>query len=174
MKKLFELTQTGGWLTAGIDTQYKIHVEDDALVLVFQESSSKWDWLFNFAGVCIPWRLAKKEIDLIVRGNLRKRKLVITGFSHGGMLAKYAHRHFADLFPHTVAFGSARDFFLPSKLTRYRYSCYTRVEAKGDIVTYLLPWFSKVGTVIKIGDDMRIGTEAHYASNYRRGLEYEL
>jgi hypothetical protein len=192
LRKLFSITNSGPWNTAGNDTQYKVAVECKRIILAFAPSSSKQDWIDNFAfpvrpyrdmpygwlahgGFVRAWKAARDAIVADVMSILGDNQLVITGYSHGGALATLAHENFVfhGLIPMTVIFGSPRVLWMPPKALRHRFRDVTVIRNRGDIVTHLPPWlfgYQHVGEIVKIGKPRMIGVRPHYPVEYERSM----
>jgi predicted lipase len=186
-KSLFLLTQSSAWLTAGIDTQYKLVNDGNGVILVFQPSSSRQDWLDNLA--CTPyrgagwyahrgfvraWRLAEPQITHeIVKGN--PDHIQIVGYSHGGALAVLAHEwfDFNGYNVDTVAFGCPRVLWMPKYEILGRFKRIRILNNRGDIVGMVPP--SLLGyrhpvTVSGVGKWSLPSHKPHYPSAYVENL----
>jgi len=151
---------TADWITEPItDTQYAIEEYEDKIVIKFQGSCSKLDWLQNFDFLVKPYKHMEK-VFFVHRGFLKKWKAVkddiipkvifkhkviqILGYSQGGALAQLCHEYIyfhTKIQPNTIVFGSPRVFgFWQSKLLKSRLSNVIRYENGNDIVPSL-PWF---------------------------------
>lgn len=95
------------WVTSGNDTQYLIEEHDSHVIIVFQQSNGKTDWLNNFrfwkkpyknmdtkfyvhSGFCKCWKLIRDEIAKKVT-ELNPTSITVIGWSHGAALAVLAH-----------------------------------------------------------------------------------
>jgi hypothetical protein len=191
--QLFQSCLRGDWKTAGIDTQYKITDSDTHRRLSFQGSVSSQDWKDNFAFPVkpyryqsIPWlahggfvRVWKAAQDQIARGVLKDiggRKLLITGYSHGGGVSILGHEYFwfEGLDPITDAFAAPRILWLPGKEVRKRFDKLTVHRTKGDIVGHVPPalfGYSHVGKLDRIGPNRMISHKPHFAECYIDALK---
>jgi hypothetical protein len=189
---LFQLCNTGPWITAGKDTQYKVVEDGDTVILAFEPSSSSQDWKDNFSfpvrpyrdmpvgwlahgGFVRAWKAAKDQIVADVIPLLEGRALRITGYSHGGALAVLAHEWFNynDRNPTTVTFGAPRVLWMPPKRILGRFENLITIRNRGDVVTHLPPWmmgFKHAGDLTRIGKRWWPSIKAHYPSEYREGL----
>lgn len=115
-KKFYDIKTSNDWKTVGEDVQYKIIVDDDnkLLILQFQGSSSKVDWIHNFSffptvlnldhayvwttyGYACAYRSTNNEpLNCLWSEHLLHPdyKVHIRGFSYGSAMAKIAVRHF--------------------------------------------------------------------------------
>ncbi len=114
-KKFYDIkkTKTSEYKVAGEDVQYKIIVDDDnkEVILQFEESNSKQDWLHNFQWLPFPLRLDNKHDVWVTKGfacaysstefkpinefilevmNYQNYKTIIRGWSFGSAMAKIA------------------------------------------------------------------------------------
>jgi hypothetical protein len=187
VKDIFNFAIYSGWKTAGYDTQYWITERDDDVILSFQGSVSKQDWLHNFdffakaykdqpitwfahRGFLKLWKAVKDQILAEVKSVLKGRKLIITGYSHGAALAVLAHEFFNwhGLAPKTYAFGSPRVLWMPSKKIKERFADCLVIRRKGDIVTHIPPRLLgyQHPAILEIGQPAAISVERHFISDY--------
>ena len=180
----------------GDDVSYSIQVTDHDVILIFQGSYEKRDWINNFhffvkpykkmptlwychAGFLRAWKSCKdiitKEVIGILNDNQGKR-LVITGYSHGAALATLAHEWFVfnDYYPRTYVFGCPRVFYLPIRKIRRRFGALSSYGTKGDIVTHVPPalfGYRHVNKVFRIGKKNILSHKPHYPECYISALE---
>ena len=182
------------------DTQWDYTVDGNNLVLRFDETRSKRDWLDNFDFLRVPYRNMKPRFR-VHRGFLRKYKSIrseihavitdnniqrvqIYGFSQGGALATLAHEdiwfHFENLREGaenltTYVFGSPRvvSWFAPAQRWHHLF----RIENGNDPVTKIpFPFFGykHVGTPLHFGHQKRwflFRVNDHYPNSYSDSLK---
>ena len=169
----------------GENVNYMFQEDGDTLYIYFQPSRGKVDWRHNFAfwkkpykGMKIPYRVhggfleCWKYVDDIViekvtekdaADGFRWKRIVITGYSHGGALAMLCHEcvwyHRPDLRKGkllTFAFEAPRvyaGFWMWGKL-KERWEGFTIFRNQHDIVTHVPPvlfGFRHVGELRKMG-----------------------
>ena len=195
MIKLFNLTQSGPWQTAGIDTDYKIVLDGECLYLVFEGSAEPSDWKANFdffpkpvkpyknmaktwyahGGFVKRWKAAEDQITSEVLSAIGDRQLVIVGYSHGAGLAALAHEWF-EFYGHEplgYGFGGPRVLWISGKMIRNRMWYFKAICNRGDIVTHL-PFFIfgyMHNRKLKIGKQRLIGIDAHRPKSYKDSLK---
>lgn len=175
---LFNQALKGPWETIGDDLQFK--VEDR--VLFFQCSDSESDWKYNLDFPAEPYRdcgwfvhggfkdIWKSGEDAILPILLSGEIDLVTGFSHGGPAAILAHEafwwHNQEHIP-TITFGCPPVTWgkAPSRWERT-----TNYQVRGDIVTYLPPWYSLPGERVLIGPPRFPWITGHMPAAYRRYL----
>ncbi len=177
MKQEWNRAVKGPWITAAkTDTEYSFKVDDDnkTLIIAFQGSTSKTDWLLNFFYFKIPYKNMKKVFFVhsgflirwkSVRDEVLKKikaypnyRIMLRGFSQGSTTCLLAHEDIGwhtGVRPETVVFGCPRVFgFWHSRELKKRLSDVTRIENSDDIVPSL-PWFwlgfRHYGKLIHIG-----------------------
>lgn len=156
----------------------------DTLLILFEPSDGSVDWRHNFAffrkpyrdmeipykvhgGFLKCWKIVKNEVVLRViekdvEGDFRQKKVVITGYSHGGALALLAHEcvwferpDLRDKGILTIAFEAPRIYGgwrVKEELKERWRNCFV-VRNHRDIVTHMPPrifGFSDVGALLNI------------------------
>jgi len=191
MKEIFKRALNADWRTVGLDTQYAITEHPDYVILSFQGSASRLDWFHNFKFIAKPyknqpvkwyahsgfvkvWRAAKDQVVKDVTSIIKRRKLIITGYSHGGALAILAHECFvwAGLDPQTYAFGAPRVLWMPPSVILDRFSKCLIVRRRGDIVTHLPPEILgfRHTKIMDIGTPATLSHKMHYPDQYLDNL----
>jgi len=185
--RLFDIaTSNDGWITNGIDVQWKI----DGDVLVFQCTKSRSDWAYNFMGwvqaykdTPIPWfahagfvRLWKSVQDKVVSASKALKVKYVTGFSQGAALATLAAEDLAwrGMEIDCAVFGSPRVVWMPSDSIHRRFDLMENIHVHGDIVTWVPPavlGYRHVGKVSHIGRIYFPGPWQHQPSVYQAALE---
>lgn len=168
LRCLYAQAKVDLWRTAGLGVQYRIEYDALEIKLFLQFTTSRSDWLLNFA--CLPivikpyhdqpvpwyahwgfaemWQSVRDTTVPEVLGLLdTRRALYIAGISQGGALAVMAHEDFVfSLGPdamskvQTFAFAAPRVLWLPRRAIRERFGQLTVIRRRGDIVTMLPPW----------------------------------
>lgn len=150
----------------------------DTLLVLFEPSEGKVDWRHNFTffrkpyhdmeveysvhgGFLKCWRIVK-DVFIAKLHEKKRKKVVITGYSHGGALAQLAHECAWFELPElrdggilTVAFEAPRIYAgraVKEELKARWENCYI-VRNNNDIVTHMPPkWlgFCDVGRMVEI------------------------
>lgn len=191
MRELFERVTHGPWTTSGLDVQYRLERDSDKLTLLFQCTSSKGDWYYNFLffktlykDMAIPmyvhtgfaklWHSVRDEImdKLKAEAVLGAIHLTIVGYSQGAALATLAHEDVGFQLPGltcvTIGFGAPRVIWMPSKAIKTRFASYTRATVRGDIVTMLPPpFYGHIGKEALYGTPHLPSAERHRPGEYR-------
>jgi hypothetical protein len=147
-QKFYDIKHTSDYKTVGEDIDYKVFVDHDKkeVVLQFEESDSREDWIHNFQFLPWPLRLDDKIIwtsrgyacayksasdtplfdwfAQYLRIKEPDYKLCIRGWSFGSAMAKIAARHF------TIMSGY-KDWKVLDELTTY-----------GDVKCWVNPFYS--------------------------------
>jgi hypothetical protein len=193
-KELFKC-QFGKFENIGDSLSFRILVTADAVVLAFQGSYEKRDWINNFYFIAKPYRKMPKlwfchsgfarawdsgkdyitervKNYILENGN---KKFIITGYSHGAAIATLAHEWFVfnGFHPKTVVFGCPRVLWMPAKWMEERFVGYTSIGTRGDIVTHVPPalfGFRHIFKVQRIGEQKMISHLPHYPDNYLNNL----
>lgn len=159
--ELFNLTQKGPWQTSGIDVQYRIEQYNNRLYIIFQQTSSKSDWKYNFTfppivykkspypwrahkGFTLLWHSVRDEIlDKLAKLVTPATEIYLVGFSLGAALAILAHEdiqyHHPACYIKTFAFGAPRVAWLLPKIVKERLSGVRIFHRRGDIVQFVPP-----------------------------------
>lgn len=180
MNEFFNRIRSANYTHTG-NCDWRLDVEDNKLILMFQESVGK-DWLYNFLAWPIPvkpykkmkkkwyahyglirtYHTARDRIIKAVKDHYKEgMEIIIGGFSHGGGLAQIAGE---DIFfhlnvkPKLILFGSMRPF-MGKKSLKHALECYADGSvsyANGtDIVPYLPP-YGTTFPLTKIGEKFNI------------------
>lgn len=170
-KDLFRECTNGPWVTGGKDIQYRIVKRNDCVIVAFQCTASRSDWMLNFSAWVKPyrnmpetWRVhagflrGYKSIRDEVMAALQGEKcIIVTGFSQGGALATLLHEDLKfnrpDAMVGTFVFGSPRVVWL-SKGVHHRFAGLVRIEHARDIVTKVPFWllgYRHVGGRLRFG-----------------------
>ena len=168
-----------GYENSKTDTQYGITVDEKykTVIVAFQGSGSKMDWMQNFTF----WKKPYKEMDklfFVHWGLFNKYKSVenelwskltpyVTpdwkirgyGFSQGATLATFFHEdavfRYPDLDIKTYAFAPAKGFsFWNSKFLKTRFDKLITIKNVNDVVPKVPFWFmgfKHYGEVVKLG-----------------------
>ncbi len=183
----------------GISANYALKREGSTLYIFFQDSKGAHDWRANFNFPAIAYKRMGKTIWFAHRGFLREwktiepklacaiadndvKKIIITGYSHGGALALLCHEyvwsHRPDLRDSIAGygFGCPRVYWgFKSKEIKSRWENFYIIRNIDDLFTHLPPrifGFSHVGKLLKIGSRRKYTMlEAHYADNILAELE---
>jgi len=157
----FNAVLSGKWITKGRNVQYRI----ENRILYLQGSSDKDDWRINFDFPVVPYK-RMKELFFIHRGYLKAWKSirdeivakfpefdVIVGYSYGANVAIPIHEEFLyrqGYQPETYRYGGSKILFLPSRRIRSRFSRVTNIQNREDIVSMVVPLYSRVGKLVKL------------------------
>lgn len=153
----FEMVESlDGWITAGLDVQYKLV----GRVLYLQCSHGLSDWLHNLDArravyPCsdVPFVAHRGFTDLwlSIKDEIEKLDFEeIVGYSEGSAIATYVHENFfhrKGYEPITIAFGCPAAIWKPSKEMKKRFSLFVTVRNPRDLVHFVaLPFgFRHVG-----------------------------
>lgn len=186
----------------GVSANYAIKRENETLYIFFQGSDGTTDWKNNLDFPAKPYKRMGKTIWFAHRGFLNVwkelepflskdiadrhyRKIVITGYSHGGALAMLCHEyvwyHRPDLRDslQSYGFGAPRVFWgIKTREIKRRFESYTVIRNINDVVTRLPPvvlGFRHVGELLKIGAKGNYtAVDAHRSQNILKELlKYE-
>lgn len=165
--ELFNYLRNVEYRTLGADLQYMIEENDNEKVIrvMFQESSSKLDWFWNFLIPIVPAIINKKPywfskgwisswksgrhivmeyLRVFIRANPNYR-VEVCGYSFGGAIAQICGIEIYEKFgikSDLITFGSPSPLFgIITKLMAKR--CFNSVQQyahKSDIVTYCPPF----------------------------------
>lgn len=178
---LFNKTTKGPWKTVGEDLQYRI----DGNILFFQCSKSEKDWFNNFNFPAEPYRdcgwkihrgfkkVWKSGEDILLPILLSIANPIIVGYSHGAVMALLAHEAFwwaTQRQPDTLVFGCPRFVTGANQDVLYRWSRAVNCLVRGDLVTYLPPWYISPGERDQIGPRSFPWPTNHTPAAYRRYL----
>lgn len=150
------------WITAGLDVQFKVIDK----VLYLQCSSGKADWKNNlrfgvnvYDNSIIEFRAHQGFTDmwLSVKDKIEQLDFnVIVGYSEGAALAGFAHENFyhrKGIEPASFVFGCPRFLYKPSKELLLRFSRFSCIQNRGDIVTkvpFKFLGYSDAGHITKL------------------------
>lgn len=197
LKQYWQEAVKGPWITEkSTDTQYKIEEDQDSIIISFQGSVSKKDWLQNFMFWKRPYKEMTKTFfvhagflkkykavhDVIIHRVLSTNKKVkIRGYSQGAALALLCHE---DMYfwtteqPDTIVFGCPRVFSIFGwKTLKKRLSNVKRIENSNDAVTKIpFGWmlYKHYGIKIHIGNKKRwwkLSFKDHLPSSYKKSME---
>ena len=177
---------------------YSLSAVGDTLYIYFEESSGALDWKNNLDFPAKPYhrmgdgtwyahrgflRVFKAVLPYIAApvADLRYRKIVTVGYSHGGALAMLCHEYVWYNRPDLRAqiegygFGAPRVFFgVRTKGLRMRWERFTVVRNGCDLVTHMPPAFlgyKHMGTLLTVGTrEAYSPIDAHRADNILRSL----
>lgn len=164
--ELFTHLRNANYTTLGADLQYEIEADDNEKVIrvMFQESSSKLDWFFNFLIPIVPaiinkkpywfskgWRLSWNSGRYTVMEYLKiflkynpDYRIEVCGYSFGGAIAQICGIEIYEKFgikSDLITFGSPSPLFgIITKLMAKR--CFNSAQQyahRSDIVTYCPP-----------------------------------
>lgn len=161
--ELFTYLRNAKYNTIGADLQYRIEVDNENKVIriMFQESSSKLDWIFNFyipisfkngkylfsKGWRVSWDSGKQLVLETIKNKILEHpdyKVEVCGYSFGGAIAQICGIEIYENFgikSDLTTFGSPKPLFgIISKLKAKR--CFNSVNQyahKNDIVTHCPP-----------------------------------
>ena len=181
--ELFDCTQwRPSWKQIGDHVSYDYERRDNTLLIFFQPSNEKIDWIRNFSfrkkpykdmeieykvhgGFLKAWKEVEDKIGEIIADKTIK-KIVISGYSHGGALAAFCHEycwfHRPDIRDNIVGYGfEAPRIFgsrkVPDNL-KERWQNFTVIRTSNDIVTQLPPLcFCHVGQVLHLDKNQKYG-----------------
>lgn len=166
---LFKLIQDTEYDTAGDDIDYKVIVKDGRAVLLFQESTTKRDWINNFnfprklykdqdrwllihRGYGNAWRSANDKImaEFIKTSEAVGGVPLIAGWSFGGAMALLAAEDFnyrTGSRPDVITFGApkvAGDLW--TQETIYECGNFAQYADRNDVVPLCppFPWFHHI------------------------------
>ncbi len=178
------------------DTEWSSKIEGDTLILSFQGSLSKLDWIQNFmlwkkpykrmkkwffihTGFLKKWKSIQEAVfKIVVDSNVKK--VLLYGFSQGAGIATVALEDVAFNFPELdvkgIVYGSPRVISLfGSKEFNSRIDL-VRVEYGNDIVTKIPPcwlFFKHVGKRFRFGEKRRwwkFSIKQHCESAYKNDI----
>ena len=188
----FNKVKTAPYIHAGEGADYYTERDGKKLVICFQGSHGKEDWLHNFDFFAKPykdmtatWRVHRgflkvwKAVEDIIGEEIADPgidTIHIIGYSHGGALAQFCHEycmyHRPDCYIRTYAFGAPRIVFgiIPAEVKRRFRGLYIIINGL-DIVPHL-PFlffgFRHVGKKIDVGMEIH-PTRSHL--RYREVIE---
>ena len=164
-------------------TEYHLSlIDEDTLLISFQRTRQKKDWVYNFCfwkkpysnmkeTFFVHWGFLKKYKAVQDRihkaiGEYAPKKILLRGYSQGGAIAQIAHEDISWNYPNidvqTIVFGSPQPFSLFNhKDVKERLKNVLRVEYEGDIVTYIpsiIFGYWSYGTKVRIGPKKIFGT----------------
>ena len=183
ISELFYLTCSTDYTTTEGGVDYAFQEDGDTLYIFFQGSSQKVDWKNNFdfpkkpyIDMDTPYRVHRgflkcwKEIEDIViskiktvnKNEFKYKKIIVSGYSHGGALAQFCHEcvwyHRPDIRENCWSYGfeAPRIYggFRVKKELRERWAHFILIRNHKDIVTHVPPrflGFCDLGTVLHIG-----------------------
>ncbi len=191
--ELFSQCLTITYSQTGVSANYALKREGDILYIFFEGSDGKNDWKNNLDFPAKAYKRMGKTVWFAHRGFLKVwkeiepmlaediadkefKKIVISGYSHGGALAmlchEYAWYHRPDLRKtlESYGFGAPRVFWgVKTAELKSRWKGFTVVRNINDIVTHLPPallGYSHVGKTLKIGEKGKYAAvEAHNPQN---------
>lgn len=207
---LFNRVLTAKYLhTTPNQGSYAYEIEGSTLYLLFEKSNGDTDWSNNFKFPAKPYRdmgitwyahsgflTVWKEIEPYLAAVIRQpeiKKIIISGYSHGGAIAALAHEYVWFNRPdlrhdlETYAFGAPRvfwGFYIPDIL-KERWATFTVIRNGRDTVTYLPPvmfGYRHVGKILHINKDREILVDEpfktrcineHYHPNIIAALEVD-
>lgn len=194
-KSHYEQVISGPWETWNKERDIEVRiewVEPSILLLTFQGSTSKTDWLINFDFFIKPYKRMdqvwfahrgyiksyKSIRDRVLEEAEKAEKVYVYGFSQGAGYAVLTHEDlkFHGVAVETVAYAPPRVFwFLFLKRIADRFEDLTIVINRGDIVTMVPPWimgFRHVGLKKLVGSSLswipRI--KNHFPEEYKKSL----
>ena len=166
-QKFYDIKNTTDYKKVGEDIDYKVYVDHEKkeVVLQFQESNSRTDWINNLS--FIPWpvklgnktawttlgyaRAYKSTLDIPFQELLKEIikypdfKVVICGWSFGSAMAKLATRHYFNLTQKGVdeltTFGDVKCWlnpFFKNKAERLR-----EYVTPNDFITWCVPFYHR-------------------------------
>lgn len=187
------------YLQTGIAANYAVKRENEILYVFFEDSDGKTDWKDNLNFPAKAYKRMGRTIWFAHRGFLRVwkelepvlapdildesvRKIVISGYSHGGALAMLCHEYAWYRRPDLrkalegYGFGAPRVFWgILTPVLKKRWENFTVIRNVNDLITHLPPaflGFSHVGEMLKIGKKGKYTPiEAHFARNILRELK---
>ena len=160
------------------ETQTEYHfsiINKDTLLISFQKSRQKLDWLHNFCfwkkpyknmeeTFFVHWGFLKKYKAIQAHihraiGEFAPKKILLRGYSQGGALSILCHEDIGWNYPcidvQTIVFGSPRVFSIFNhRILKERLKNVIRVTYWGDLVTFVPPiifGYRHYGGAIKIG-----------------------
>lgn len=166
-QKFYDIKNTSDYNVVGEDIDYKVIVDDlkEEVILQFEESDSREDWLNNLLFIPWPVQLGKKKtwitygyarayisaadvpmLDFLDAINKNPYyKAVIRGWSFGSAMAKISARHFYNLTGYPVdeltTFGDVKCWLNPfykNKAGRLR-----EYVTANDFVTWCVPFYHR-------------------------------
>ena len=181
-QKFYDIIHTTDYKVVGEDVNYKVFTNDETkeVVLQFQETTSRTDWINNFDILPWPLRLCDK-IVWTTRGYARAYrsawsqplsefiaealdhpgyKKVIRGWSLGSAMAKIAARHYViskakkqdgDILDELTTYGDVKCWVNPFTQYDKRISKCHEYGTINDLVTWCVPFFSR-DRRCKVGD----------------------
>jgi predicted lipase len=190
LSEMFSAVQSQQWVTAGNDVQYAFVQNGDSIIIYFQGSSSKIDWIRNFMfakrpykDMEIPYKVhrgflqAWKEVEDIIKDKIsdsRIKSILVIGYSHGAALAALCHEccwfNRPDIRDSIIGIGfEAPRIYAGFKVKKElldRWRNFYVIRNDTDIVTHCPPsifGYSHVGNLLHIGVGEKYGPiTSHY------------
>lgn len=187
------------YLKVGESGNFAVRKMKDTLYIFFEGSNSETDWKDNLSFPAKPYKRMGRTTWYAHSGFLRAfkniedaiskdilspefKKIIITGFSHGGALAtlchEYAYYNRPDIRDNILGygFGAPRVLWgIINKELKKRWDNFTVIRNIDDIVTHLPPYllgYRHVGTLLEIGEKNKYGkVQAHLPENYLEELK---
>ena len=196
----YDIKHTKDYKTVGEDIQYKIIVDDEneEVILQFEESSSKIDWLHNFMILPFPLKLDNKivwttygyacayrstknqPIDEFIEvcKNYYDYAWKIRGWSFGSAMAKIAIRHFyiRKKFPldEELTYGDVKIWLNP--FIRWMAKKWVRTIHEftciNDLVTWCVPFYHRTNKC-KVGGKFSFKSLLKTEYNHTHYEEYD-
>lgn len=177
------------WVTGKYDTEYAFWVEGEKAYLSFQGSLSLTDWIFNLLffpifrkyffhyGMYKKYEVISVEIERFINENQHK-EIVFLGHSQGAGIALIAfilmQKNYSYVKMRAILFGCPMILNLISIFSLNSLKENIKLyEVRSDIVPKLIPWYFKLGKVIKIGPKKMWSVKDHYPSVYRKYYKEE-
>lgn len=201
IKSLYERCLNARYIHTAEGGDYSIEVEGNILLLLFEWSDGREDWLHNFdfparpykrmseawlchRGFAAVWKAMRDEVEekvyLMLREHPEITDIICVGYSHGAALSLFATEDMEYLHGslHTVrgyGFGAPRVLWgiIPKKV-KERLERYTVIRNSPDIVTHVPPkllGFRDVGKVVTI---KRRGKYSLTGAHYQRAYLNEI
>jgi len=174
------------WNTEKLDTQYSFWTGGDNAFLAFQGSFSLTDWIFNLMffpiyrkyyfhyGIYKKYEVLEDKIIKFINENYDKN-IYFTGYSQGAGIALIAFILMKSKYPKinmkADLFGCPKILNLISVFSLHSLAQYINLyEIQTDIVTKIVPWNLRLGTIRKLGTKKPIWKwkiKDHYPSTYK-------
>lgn len=202
-QKYYDIKHTTDYKTVGLDVNYKVFVDDEhkEVVLQFQETSSREDWINNFSILPWPLRLSNKIVwtthgyarayksawseplaEFIAESlNHPEYKKAIRGWSLGSAMAKIAARHFVIskanktdgvILDELTTYGDVKCWVNPFTQFYKRIGVCHEYTTSNDFVTWLVPLYSR-DRKCKVGPRFSFEEILHTDQYHTRYEEYD-
>lgn len=198
-KKFYDIKTYHDYKKIGDDLDYAIIIDDNSIILQFEETTSKTDWKNNFSFLPWPLKLSGRVV-WTTHGYARAyssgafiplaefyhehlkapdKKLIIRGWSFGSAMTKIAARHFViktgTSLDEVTTFGDVKCWVNP--FTRYKKNIKRLREytTPNDFVTWCVPFYHRTHKC-KVGEKFsikKIFKTEYYHTHYEE-YDYEL